>query len=49
VASAVTFLTGLPPAPAGVVVGGLYLLLAWVLRAVPAEVLEAFRGRGSAG
>jgi O-antigen/teichoic acid export membrane protein len=48
VASALTLLTGLPPAPAGVLAGGVYLLLAWGLRAVPAEVWEAFRGRRSA-
>jgi O-antigen/teichoic acid export membrane protein len=49
VAAVVTLLTGLSPAPAGVLAGGLYVLLAWVLRAVPVEVFHAFRSRGSVG
>jgi O-antigen/teichoic acid export membrane protein len=46
VASAVTLIAGLPPAPSGVLAGVLYLGLAWALRAVPVELLEQlFRRR----
>jgi O-antigen/teichoic acid export membrane protein len=47
VASAVTLLSGVGPVLAGVLAGALYLALAFALRAVPVEVLRAFRaGRG---
>ena len=45
VASLLTFLSGIPPAPAGALAGALYLVLAWLLRAVPVELLEALLRR----